>query len=94
MYSRNKKRTNKILFTIFRYFQTNSLYLGYGKKEGNCCSLKPYTKGMNEMVNYIYSDLIEKGVTIQLIDGTIVIGTMETCVKNPFTHRWQYIPQY
>lgn len=46
------------------------------------------------MVNYIYSDMIEKGVTIQLIDGTIVIGTMEACVKNPFTHRWQIIPQY
>lgn len=51
-------------------------------------------KGDEDMINYIYSDMIEKGVTIQLIDGTIVIGTMETCVKNPFTHRWQIIPQY
>ncbi|AUO14820.1 hypothetical protein C0569_25985 [Priestia megaterium] len=46
------------------------------------------------LINYVYSDLVEKGVTLQLVDGTIVIGTMETSARNSFVTRWQYIPQY
>lgn len=46
------------------------------------------------LINYVYSDLVEKGVTLQLVDGTIVIGTMEASTQNSFITRWQFIPRY
>jgi len=46
------------------------------------------------MINYVYSDLVEKGVTFELMDGTIVIGTMEMTAAPSFINRWNFIPQY